>query len=137
MIAIIPAKVKRMDLKDILDFSGIAALIAAGIAVWRTIVFRKQEADKVEAEVSDKFQEVASKSATHASALLDRVIKLECEVTELRKEVEAQEIYISTLKDGVRRLLCQLAEAGHQPVWTPPEWTSPRVSAKGGEKGGS
>jgi uncharacterized protein (UPF0335 family) len=115
-----------MDYKDILGLGGwAAAVIGSILALVKAVRFWNSEADKEEADVSERYQNVAAKAGDYARQLLDRVDRLETEITKLREDIIAQEEYILETKSGIQKLVKQIVEAGLDPIWTPSDWTRP------------
>ena len=100
----------------------IVAIIASVITAWKAFTFRGIEHDKADAEASDIYQDVATKSAQHASTLLDRVLTLEGKVSDLKSDVEFQEDHIRMLVRGICQLTDQIRAAGMDPIWEPPPY---------------
>jgi uncharacterized protein (UPF0335 family) len=119
-------EVRRMDLDKLLGLGGwAAAVIGSILALVKAVRFWNSEADKEEADVSERYQNVAAKAGDYARQLLDRVDRLEAEITRLREDIIAQEEYILDTKSGIQKLVKQIVEAGLDPIWTPSDWTRP------------
>jgi|RifCSP16_1_1023843.scaffolds.fasta_scaffold04697_7 hypothetical protein len=126
MIGIQAREVKRMDFDKLLGLGGwAAAVIGSILALVKAVRFWNSEADKEEADVSERYQNVAAKAGDYARTLMDRVEKLEDDIAKLRIDVIAQEEYILETKSGIQRLVRQIVEAGLDPIWTPADWTRP------------
>jgi hypothetical protein len=102
-----------MDLGT-LDWAGIGALIVAVVTIWKAIRETPKDVEKVEADTTDKYVEIANKSADLLSYHLGRNAALR---EELDIACDKLEIY----DDGVIILLKQIKELGEVPKWRPPE----------------
>lgn len=101
-----------MDLGT-LDWAGIGALLLAFATIWKAIRETPKSVEKVEAETTDKYVEIANKSADVIAYHLGRNASLR---EELDIACDKLEIY----DDGVIILLRQLKRLDVEPDWKPP-----------------
>jgi hypothetical protein len=97
-----------------LDWAGIGALLLAFATIWKALRETPKSVEKVEAETTDKYVEIANKSADLLSYHLGRNAAL-------REELDIACTKLEIYDDGVIVLLKQLRELGAEPEWTPPE----------------
>jgi hypothetical protein len=102
-----------MDLGT-LDWAGIGALLLAFATIWKALRETPKDVEKVEADTTDKYVEIANKSADLLSYHLGRNAAL-------REELDIACNKLKVYDKGVVILLKQLGELDVKPNWTPPE----------------
>jgi hypothetical protein len=97
-----------------LDWAGIGALLLAFATIWKAMRETPKDVEKVKAETTDKYVEIAQKSADLLSYHLGRNAALRSELDIACNKLEVYD-------KGIIILQRQLRKLGEEPEWTPPE----------------
>lgn len=114
--AVIPARSRGsgpiMEIKEILNllFPFILSMVGAITGIYA--LWRQSKRDKP--DIAEKYQAIAQKA-------LDETEELHARLDKLDKELRDRDKYIDALLRGITRLMDQIKRAGSEPDWYPPE----------------
>ena len=104
------------------DLAGIAALIAALFALYKSFRTQPREEQKLQADVAKTFADLASQTAERCKELDKQVVVMQSQLKELHGKLEQMSEILSEWNAGIDLLLKQLASQGvKEPIWKPSE----------------
>lgn len=98
-----------------------AALITAGISIWKARTTMPAEVDKLRADTATQYSNLARQAADRVLEMNNRYETLEDRLDILEHNFKLAMDYVQVLLDGIDRLIHQLKANNLTPVWTPPD----------------
>lgn len=119
-----------------MDWGTVIVAVISAIGLDRLVVYlfeARARRRKAEAEADAAEAEATNRTLDGAFRLIDVLTKQieaqDCEIAQVKTRVSrVEQLHRAALKrieylmDGIKRLLSQINDLGHEPVWTPDEW---------------
>ena len=122
-----------------IDLAGIAALIAALFALYKSFRTQPREEQRLQADVAKTFADLASATAERCKDLDKEIVDLQYRLKEVHSKLEQMSEILSEWNAGIDLLLKQLASQGvKEPIWKPSKGSLIKIKPlmEGGETNG-
>jgi len=122
-----------------IDLAGIAALIAALFALYKSFRTQPREEQKLQADVAKTFADLASQTAERCKDLDKEITDLQYRLKEVHSKLEQMSEILSEWNAGIDLLLKQLTSQGvKEPIWKPSKSSLIKIKPimEGGETDG-
>ena len=121
------------------DLAGIAALIAALFALYKSFRTQPREEQRLQADVAKTFADLASATAERCKDLDKEIVDLQYRLKEVHSKLEQMSEILSEWNAGIDLLLKQLAsQRVKEPIWKPSKGSLIKIKPlmEGGETNG-